>query len=147
MRNELAQEVVQQFPAWFNVSGGSRNTRMLFGFQFGDGWYHILLRLCADLEPMVTKLEKKAGKGTPLPLRGRMDSRGGTTTSRYSAGGCRMGAKPPTSQRPFRHTDFQLICQEFPLSLEPVSDFVARDCTSFEVDFIGSKSHVIFRNG
>jgi len=35
---------------------------MARGFEHGDGWFGILWRLCAGLEPLVAELEKEAGK-------------------------------------------------------------------------------------
>ena len=35
---------------------------MARGFEHGDGWYDILWRLCADLEPLVMELEKESGE-------------------------------------------------------------------------------------
>jgi hypothetical protein len=61
MRKELEERLTKRFPTWFSVNGDARHTQMPFGFQCGDGWFEILWRLCADLEPMVTKLEKKTG--------------------------------------------------------------------------------------
>jgi hypothetical protein len=62
MRKELEAKLAKRFPSWFNVSGDVRPTLMPFGFQCGDGWYNILWRLCVDMEPMVTELEKETGK-------------------------------------------------------------------------------------
>ena len=46
-----------------------------------------------------------------------------------------------------RYAELRLFCLEFPLCLKPVTDVVAWVFASFEVDFVGSESHVIFRNG
>jgi hypothetical protein len=32
------------------------------GFQHDDGWFDILWRLCADLEPLVTEMERAGGR-------------------------------------------------------------------------------------
>ena len=56
----------------------------------------------------------------------------------------------PDCQRGYglsRYADLRLFCLEFPLCLKPVTDVVAWVVASFEVDFVGSESHVIFRNG
>jgi hypothetical protein len=62
MRKELEQKLVKRFSAWFNVNGSVRNTLMPFGFRCGDGWFELLWRLCVDLEPLVTELEKETGE-------------------------------------------------------------------------------------
>jgi hypothetical protein len=35
---------------------------MAWGFECGDGWFEILWRLCVDLEPLVTGLERDTGE-------------------------------------------------------------------------------------
>ena len=62
MRKELEAKLAKRFPTWFNVSGDVRHTLMPFGFRRGDGWFDILWRLCVDLEPLVTELEKETGE-------------------------------------------------------------------------------------
>ena len=62
MRKELEEKLVERFPSWFSVNGDVRQTVMPFGFQCGDGWYNIVWRLCVDLEPLVTELEKETGE-------------------------------------------------------------------------------------
>jgi hypothetical protein len=62
MRKELEEKLVKRFPTWFNGDGDVRHTLMSFGFQCGDGWFNILWRLCANLEPLATELEKETGK-------------------------------------------------------------------------------------
>jgi hypothetical protein len=62
MRKDLEQKLIKRFPTWFNVNGDVRHTTMHFGFGHGDGWFNIVWRLCADLEPMVTELERETGE-------------------------------------------------------------------------------------
>jgi hypothetical protein len=62
MRKNLEAKPTRRFPTWFNVNGDVRHTLMSFEFQHGDGWFNILWRLCADLEPMVMELEKETGE-------------------------------------------------------------------------------------
>lgn len=61
MRKELEQKVVGRWPRWFNLEGDVRHTLMSFGFCHGDGWFDILWRLCEDLEPLVTEVERQTG--------------------------------------------------------------------------------------
>src|SRR5712692_1885105 len=61
MRKELEQKLVGRWPRWFNLEGDVRHTLMSFGFCHGDGWFDILWRLCEDLEPLVTEVEKQTG--------------------------------------------------------------------------------------
>ena len=44
------------------MAGNPRLKPMARGFEHGDGWFGILWRLCAGLEPLVAELEKEAGK-------------------------------------------------------------------------------------
>lgn len=62
MRKELEQKLVARWPNWFGLAGNPRLSPMARGFEHGDGWYSILWRLCVDLEPMVTELEKETGE-------------------------------------------------------------------------------------
>ena len=59
MRKELEKKLVERFPTWFDVTGDVRRTLMRSGFQCGDGWFETLWRLCVDLEPLVTELERE----------------------------------------------------------------------------------------
>jgi hypothetical protein len=59
MRKELEQKLVERWPSWFNVIGDPRNAD---GFVHGDGWFHIVWRLCEDLEPLVAEAGKVTGE-------------------------------------------------------------------------------------
>jgi hypothetical protein len=61
MRKELEQKLARRWPNCFGLAGNPRLSPMPLGFQCGDGWYNIHLRLCADLEPLVAELEKETG--------------------------------------------------------------------------------------
>lgn len=61
MERELESRLVERWPSWFNIGGDRMFNAMARGFEHGDGWFDILWRLCADLEPLVTGLEKKTG--------------------------------------------------------------------------------------
>jgi hypothetical protein len=61
MRKELEQRVVERWPTWFNTGGDIRHTAMPWGFTHDDGWFDILWRLCEDLEPLVTEMERAGG--------------------------------------------------------------------------------------
>jgi hypothetical protein len=61
MRKELQQKLVERWPRWFNIGGDIRHKAMPRGFTHDDGWFHILWRLCEDLEPLVAKLEQASG--------------------------------------------------------------------------------------
>ena len=50
----MRKEAVKRFPTWFNVNGDVRQTLMPFRFQWSDGCFEILWRLCVDLEPMAS---------------------------------------------------------------------------------------------
>lgn len=62
MRKELEQKLAARWPNWFGLAGNPRLSPMARGFEHGDGWFNILWRLCVDLEPMVTELEKETGE-------------------------------------------------------------------------------------
>ena len=62
MRKDLEQRLVEQWPTWFNTGGDFRHTAMTRGFEHGDGWFEILWRLCVDLEPLVTEMERAGGR-------------------------------------------------------------------------------------
>ena len=61
MHKELEQKLVEQWPSWFNTEGDIRYTLMPQGFTHGDGWFEIIWRLCADLEPLVAEFEQETG--------------------------------------------------------------------------------------
>ncbi len=50
MKKELDKQLVEKYPAIFkNRYGNPRETAMCFGFEHGDGWYHIIDVLCSQL--------------------------------------------------------------------------------------------------
>ena len=61
MQKELEQRLVERWPTWFQTEGDFRHTAMTRGFEHGDGWFEILWRLCVDLEPLVTEMERAWG--------------------------------------------------------------------------------------
>jgi hypothetical protein len=61
MHKELEQKLLEQWPSWFNTKGDFRYTGMTLGFTHDDGWFEIIWRLCADLEPLVAELEQATG--------------------------------------------------------------------------------------
>jgi hypothetical protein len=54
MRKELEARFVTRWPTWFKIG---RHTLMPDGFEFGDGWFDIVWRLCEGLEPLVAEDE------------------------------------------------------------------------------------------
>jgi hypothetical protein len=62
MQKELEQRLVERWPTWFSTGGDFRHTAMTRGFEHGDGWFEILWRLCVDLEPLVTEMERAGGR-------------------------------------------------------------------------------------
>ena len=52
MHEELERELFQKWPAWFDIQG----------FEHGDGWFGILWRLFADLQPLVEGMEGEGGQ-------------------------------------------------------------------------------------
>jgi hypothetical protein len=62
MRKKLEQRLVERWPTWFKTKGDIRHTAMPRGFEHGDGWFDILWRLCEDLEPLVTEMERAGGR-------------------------------------------------------------------------------------
>lgn len=58
-----------------------------------------------------------------------------------------MTANPPTGCSLSLLRWPSVNAQEFSLCFKPISDLIAWVVTSSKVDFIGPKSHVIFRNG
>jgi hypothetical protein len=62
MRRELEQNLARRWPKWFDLAGDPVLNPMARGFQCGDGWFNILWRLCADLEPLVAEFEKESGE-------------------------------------------------------------------------------------
>jgi hypothetical protein len=62
MQKELERRLVEHWPTWLKTEGDIRCTAMPRGFQHDDGWFDILWRLCADLEPLVTEMERAGGR-------------------------------------------------------------------------------------
>lgn len=51
MREELDKKLVENYPHMFqNRYKSMQETCMCWGFECGDGWYHILDSLCANIE-------------------------------------------------------------------------------------------------
>jgi hypothetical protein len=62
MQKELTEKLLKRFTTWFHPSGDSRQTSKPLRFRCGNGWIEIVLRLCVDLEPLVTELEMETGE-------------------------------------------------------------------------------------
>jgi hypothetical protein len=67
MDKALEQKLVERWPTWFNTGGDIRHTSMPWGFTHDDGWFDILWRLCEDLEPLVTEMERAGGRQLEVP--------------------------------------------------------------------------------
>jgi hypothetical protein len=61
MQRALEQKLVERWPQRFNTQGDPCHTGMTNGFRHGDGWFDIVWRLCADLEPLVAEFERTSG--------------------------------------------------------------------------------------
>jgi len=61
MDKALEQKLIERWPTWFDTGGDIRHTLMPRGFTHDDGWFDILWRLCEDLEPSVTEMERAGG--------------------------------------------------------------------------------------
>jgi hypothetical protein len=62
MNKALEQRLVERWPTWFDFGGDITHTLMPRGFTHDDGWFDILWRLCVDLEPLVTEIERAGGR-------------------------------------------------------------------------------------
>lgn len=52
MNEELQKKLIEKYPTIFKEWGGDpRQTCMAWGIAVGDGWYNIIDKLCAKLEP------------------------------------------------------------------------------------------------
>ena len=55
MKLELEQKLVSKYPILFKQYGGDpKDTCMAFGFECGDGWYHLIDTLCGAIHGEVT---------------------------------------------------------------------------------------------
>jgi hypothetical protein len=61
MNKALEQKMVERWPMWFDTEGDIKETAIARGFEHDDGWFDILWRLCEDLEPLVTEMERAGG--------------------------------------------------------------------------------------
>lgn len=51
MKLELEQQLVSKYPNLFKQYGGDpKDTCMAFGFECGDGWYHLIDILCGAIQ-------------------------------------------------------------------------------------------------
>ena len=84
MRKELEQKFVERWPTWFKIGDDHRHTLMPYGFEFGDGWFDIVWRLCEGLEPLVA--EDELNTGEPFKVFQVKEKFGGLTfyTNKYS---------------------------------------------------------------
>ena len=62
MRKELEEKLARRWPTWFDLAGTPMMRATARGFECGDGWFEVVWRLCSDLEPLVTELEKETGE-------------------------------------------------------------------------------------
>ena len=62
MRKGLQEKFARRWPGWFDLDGTPTTTWVAWGLECGDGWFEIVWRLCSDLEPLVTELEKETGE-------------------------------------------------------------------------------------
>jgi hypothetical protein len=60
MQKELEERILERWPTWFDVRD-VRCTLMPFGFQCANGWFPLIWRLCAELEPLVAEFEETTG--------------------------------------------------------------------------------------
>jgi hypothetical protein len=54
MNRKNSRELFRKFP-FFNPKGSLQETLMGFGFEVGDGWYKLLLRLCNKIQAELNK--------------------------------------------------------------------------------------------
>ncbi len=58
MKKELDEYLVKRYPQIFRDRNGSiQETCMAWGFDVGDGWFHIIDRLCANIEGHIKYIE------------------------------------------------------------------------------------------
>ena len=62
MRRDLEEKLIERWPTWFDTKGDLQHTLMPLGFEHGDGWFHLLWRLCEDIEPLVAEYDKETGR-------------------------------------------------------------------------------------
>lgn len=56
MRKELEQKLFNDFPSFFRWrEKGPKYTLMVFGFDFGDGWFDLVYQLCGDIQKLLEK--------------------------------------------------------------------------------------------
>jgi hypothetical protein len=59
MKLELEQQLVSKYPNLFKQYGGDmRETCMAFGFECGDGWYHLIDTLCGSIQSEVNWINR-----------------------------------------------------------------------------------------
>jgi hypothetical protein len=59
MQKELDEYLVKRYPQIFSDRNGSiQETCMAWGFEVGDGWFHIIDRLCANIEGHIKYIEE-----------------------------------------------------------------------------------------
>lgn len=55
MKQELQENLFSDFPLLFNRNVDIRQSSMGWGFECGDGWYHLIRDLAEDLYPLIEK--------------------------------------------------------------------------------------------
>lgn len=59
MKLELEQQLVSKYPNLFKQYGGDpKDTCMAFGFECGDGWYHLIDTLCGSIQSEVNWINR-----------------------------------------------------------------------------------------
>lgn len=59
MKLELEQQLVSKYPNLFKQYGGDpKDTCMAFGFECGDGWYHLIDTLCGSIQGEVNWINR-----------------------------------------------------------------------------------------
>ena len=60
MKKELESRLVKKYPVIFQEYGGDmRTTCMYWGFECGDGWYHLIDSLCQTIDSLIENKDIK----------------------------------------------------------------------------------------
>jgi len=86
MRKELDEALCEKYPEIFrDRNGDMRTTAMCLGFECGDGWYHIIDAVCAQIDDHLFN-KRLNGEKFPSVIATQVKEKYGTLRFYYTGG-------------------------------------------------------------
>jgi|SRR3982751_3212382 len=78
MKQELQENLFSEFPLLFQRNADIRSSAMGWGFECGDGWYHLIRDVAEDLYPLVEKYREVVDEDGCYPVVTQVKEKYGT---------------------------------------------------------------------